>query len=406
MRPAVHLLGLPERRHPRPALDGDDLHVLVGDAADSPALRAEHEGVAHRAFPHELLVQLADQRARVGGAQAEVPAVGDGAAVGVQAARGAGPGAHGASDGVDGHHRRELPQPGVRVPAREHAEHQVELLPGQVVERQARADRVVQLVHAPRLHAGHRDEHLGQHVQRGDHGRRLLDVAADDAARQHRRVHEVPAVQREEHRPAHRAHTVARPAQPLHGRADGERRAHEHHLVERADVDAQLQRAGGHDGRELAALEAPLHDEAHLARERPVVRPRDHRTRVLVDEPGHLLGVPARVDEEQRGAVAGDDRPALPGEAAPQLVVGPVGAAPGAVRAPRSGPAARPPPGGNRTPISRRLAIGQSITSTRRFRYAAPERPARPRSRPRGRRRPRAAGPSRRGRCAGTRPRA
>ena len=69
----VALLRLPERRHADPRLHGDNLHVLVVDLLDAPALGAEDEAVPEGALPDELLVQLADERLGIRGAQAKYP---------------------------------------------------------------------------------------------------------------------------------------------------------------------------------------------------------------------------------------------------------------------------------------------------------------------------------------------
>jgi hypothetical protein len=109
---------------------------------------------------------------------------------------------------------------------------------------------------------------------------------------------------------------VAGAAHALQEGIDAARRADLAHQVDVADVDAQFERAGGHQRLELALLEPLLGLQAMLAREAAVVR-RD----VLLAEPlgqvaRHALGGAALVDEDQRGAVLVDQL----GEPVVQLV--------------------------------------------------------------------------------------
>ena len=80
-------------------------------------------------------------------------------------------------------------------------------------------------------------------------------------------------------------------------------RLHQHHLVERPDVDPQLEGGGGDDALELAALEPLLHDLADLPGQRAVVGVDQLAAGRVVEEAGELLHHPARVAEHQRRAV-------------------------------------------------------------------------------------------------------
>ena len=76
------------------------------------------------------------------------------------------------------------------------------------------------------------------------------------------------------------------------------------HQVNRAHVDAELERGGRDQARQLAGLEHLLHHEALLARQRPVVGAGDLLVIGHVVQPqGQPLGGTAVVDEHDRRAV-------------------------------------------------------------------------------------------------------
>jgi len=80
-----------------------------------------------------------------------------------------------------------------RVAAVEHVEHVLELLARELGERLRRGDQAFHLVDLPLVERRHRDQVLGEHVERvlGDH--RLLDLAAAHPLRDHRAFEEVGA---------------------------------------------------------------------------------------------------------------------------------------------------------------------------------------------------------------------
>ena len=128
----VALVGAPERRQAGRPRGRAHQHVGVGDLGDAVGAHAEAERVADRALPHELLVELAEQRPGVGEAQAEVAPVRDRAAGRVDAPRRPGTAAHRAGHAVDAHHRVELADARRGEAAGQHVEHQVEVLARQV----------------------------------------------------------------------------------------------------------------------------------------------------------------------------------------------------------------------------------------------------------------------------------
>ncbi len=97
---------------------------------------------------------------------------------------------------------------------------------------------------------------------------------------------------------------MARPPDSLKAAGDGLRRLDLDDEVDGAHVDAELERRRGHERRDLPSLEELLDLDPLLARERPVVSPRDLALCELVQPQRKPLGQPAVVDENDRRAVA------------------------------------------------------------------------------------------------------
>jgi len=100
---------------------------------------------------------------------------------------------------------------------------------------------------------------------------------------------------------------VAGPPDALQAGGHRRRGLHLDDQVDGAHVDAELQRAGGHEGRELARLEAVLDLEALLAGDGSVVGPHQLLAGQLVEPPRQALGQPAGVHEDEGGAVPADE---------------------------------------------------------------------------------------------------
>jgi hypothetical protein len=96
---------------------------------------------------------------------------------------------------------------------------------------------------------------------------------------------------------------VAGAAGALQKRGDRTRRTELADQIDVADIDAQLQRCGRHQHRQLAALEPLL----GIQPQAPSTGCRDARPRFLAEPFGQMprraLGHPPRVDEDQRGAM-------------------------------------------------------------------------------------------------------
>ena len=99
---------------------------------------------------------------------------------------------------------------------------------------------------------------------------------------------------------------MAGAADPLQPASDRLRALDLDHEVDRAHVDAELERGGRHQARDLALLEQLLDLDALLARERAVVRTGDLALGQLVQPKRQALGEPSVVDEDDRRAVLGD----------------------------------------------------------------------------------------------------
>jgi hypothetical protein len=120
----------------------------------------------------------------------------------------------------------------------------------------------------------HRDDLLGEDIEGVARDHRRLDQAFAHAPGDHRALEQVGAELGEDPALARLPDVVAGAADPL--QAGGHRlwRLHLQDQVDGAHVDAQLERARGHEARQLAGLELLLDDEALLAREGAVMGPR------------------------------------------------------------------------------------------------------------------------------------
>ena len=147
-----------------------------------------------------------------------------------------------------------------------------------------------------------------------------LDLAGEHRPGGDGALEKVARVGRVDPCPADLAHRVPGAADALRRRGQRAWRLHEQDLVEGADVDAELERAGGHQRRQFARLQ-PLFDRAsQLARQRPVVRPGDLARRAVVDQPGDLLRQAAAVGEDERRAGLADALAEVVGDCRPQRV--------------------------------------------------------------------------------------
>ena len=117
--------------------------------------------------------------------------------------------------------------------------------PAQLGERRRAPDRREELVDVPLVHRGHRDDLLREDVERiariaGRLDRAVVHRLGDGGARD-----EVAAELREDHAFAHRVDLVAAAADALQAARDRRRRLDLDDEIDRAHVDAELERRGG-----------------------------------------------------------------------------------------------------------------------------------------------------------------
>ena len=179
----------------------------------------------------------------------------------------------------------------------------VELLARQVVVRRGAAHEREEVVGAPLLRRDLGDDLLGEDVERQRGRVDRVEAAGVHRGEQRGALDELVAGQRVE-APLRRAGAaVVGAADPLQERRDAARRADLADQLDRADVDAELERRGGHERAQVAGAQAGLDPVAALLREAAVVRGDDVVAEPLAELVRDALGQPARVDEHQRGAV-------------------------------------------------------------------------------------------------------
>ena len=177
----------------------------------------------------------------------------------------------------------------------------------EVGERIRAADEVVQLADLDLLLDGDRDDLLGEHVERVARDHRLLDLAGEHPLGDDRRLEQVGAELREDPALRDGAELVAGAADALQPARDRLRRLDLDDEVDGAHVDAELERRGGDEARDLAELQQLLDLDPLLARERAVVGARDLFLGELVEPQREPLGEAAVVDEDDRRAVLLDE---------------------------------------------------------------------------------------------------
>ena len=153
---------------------------------------------------------------------------------------------------------------------------------------------------------GHRDDLLGEDVERVARKGRRLDRAVVHALDDDRGLEQVAAVLGEDHALARLADLVAGPADALEAPRDRGGALDLDHEVDRAHVDAQLEAAGRDQRGEAAGLELLLDLQPLLARDAAVVRPDELLAGKLVEALGEALRQAAAVDEHDGAAVLPD----------------------------------------------------------------------------------------------------
>jgi hypothetical protein len=300
-------LAEPERDGRRLALGVLDQDPAGLDAADPPRRVAELEDVAGRALDREVLVDLADLGLLGPLHDGVVVVVGDRAARGDRGEpRAAAPAQH-AGDPV-------AMEVGTGAPAAvgdalgQHREHLLELVVGQRGIRRRAADHRHELVLGDLLGGGRGDDLLREDVEWRVAQRDRVEVAAPHAAHERRALDELVAGQREHPALRRAAEVVARAADALEQRGERARRADLHDQIDRADVDAELERRRRDRALDLAVLELLLRGEPQRARHRAVVGDDVLLAEPLLERGGGPLDQAPRVGEHDRRAVLAHQR--------------------------------------------------------------------------------------------------
>ena len=276
------------------------------DLLDPPRRRPEHEGLADPRFEHHLFVELADARRAGTGPDeidAEQSAVGNRPAVGNRHALGAFPRDDGAGEPVPGDARPQLGELVRRIASREHVENAVERGAAQLGEGRGAAERREEIVHAPLVHAGHRDDVLRGDVERVARIAGRFDRAVVHRLGDGRAGDEIAPELRKDHALADRIDLMAGPSDPLQAAGDGRRRLDLDHEIDRAHVDAELERGGGDERRQASGLEQIFDFHALRPGDRAVVRTDQRFAGELVQRAGQPLGETPAVDEDERRAM-------------------------------------------------------------------------------------------------------
>ena len=221
-----------------------------------------------------LLVELADP-ATIGQVDPVEPAVGDRAGIGDRELPGALAAANRSRRPVPDEARAKLGELLRRVAAVEHVEHVLELLARELRERLGRGHEPLDLVDPPLGVGDHRDEVLGEDVERVARDHRLLDLAGRASASRRRRTRAGRRGTSGRSGPSRPRRAHGRRGRSAAGPRDRLRRLDLDHEVDRAHVDPELERGGGDQAGELPGLEQLLDHEALLVGERAVVGPGD-----------------------------------------------------------------------------------------------------------------------------------
>ncbi|MNF39885.1 hypothetical protein D3C84_208800 [compost metagenome] len=279
-----------------------DPHLARLDAQDAVGLVAQLEDIAGHALDGEVLVEGADRQALGFQQHAVVARVGNGAAAGQGGQAGAAAAAQALVDRiavqVGGAHAAAA-----AVAFGEHLQQGVEAFARQADVGRGAGQQPVQAVLAP-LAAGHLGDYLlGQHVQRRAGDLQCIQLAAPYAVEQGGAFDQLVARLREQPALGRAADAVAGAADPLQQGGDAARRAELADQLDLADVDAQLQRGGGHQHPQLAALEALLGVQAQLLGQAAVVGGDRGAAEAFGQVAAGALGQAPGVDEHQGGAV-------------------------------------------------------------------------------------------------------
>ncbi len=207
------------------------------------------------------------------------------------------------------------PQPGellARIPAGEHLEHGDQGRFAELGERRRTPDKRGQPGDRPVVERAHRDDLLGQDVQRVRHHLQFFDRPGPGPGSDDGRGEQIRGVGRQEHAGGDRTDLMPGPPDPL--QCGGYRRwgTDLDDEVDRPHVDAKLERRRGHHRGQASGVEFSLGLVTFRPAHRPVMSARqDRRTRMrigphLVDPGRQPFRGASGVGEHDRRVVCGD----------------------------------------------------------------------------------------------------
>jgi hypothetical protein len=291
---AARRLAQPERNVWRRAACVFHAQAVAFDALDAVAGVAKLKDVAGHAFDGKVLVHRADDDRLRLQYDFVISRVGDGAAGHQRGKPCAAPRAQLAVHRIAMQVGRARALAGGEALG-QHAHHGVEIRARQRPIRPRATHQIVQRILAPLLARHFGDDLLRQHVERL---RRQ-----DQYVQQRRAFDQVVAGGGEQQRLRRAADAVAGAPGALQKSGDGSRRAELADQIHIADIDAQLQRRGGHQHRQFAALEPLFRVQPQLLGQAAVMRGDGFLAQPVGQMPCRAFGHPPRVDEHQRRAM-------------------------------------------------------------------------------------------------------
>ena len=186
---------------------------------------------------------------------------------------------------------------------RDHAHDGIEALAREPGVRPGTAHEIEELRLVPLAARGLGDDLLREHVERRGDDVQRVELAAPDAIEQRRALDQLVARLREETRLRDAADRVAGAPGALQEGGDRARRAELADEVDVADVESELERCGGDEHLEIAALQSLLRVEPDLLGEAAVVRGHRFLAEPLAEVARGALGHAPGVDEDERRPV-------------------------------------------------------------------------------------------------------
>ena len=292
---------VPERHLARLARGGGDQHAIVRDLLDAPRRGTEGERLADLAFEDHLLIELADADRPIGAREKDTVETAIGNRPGVRDRDPLGAFAAGdrAMHAIPGDARPQLRKFVGRVASRQHVEDPFEHPQAQVGVWCRASNAREQRVDVPRVHARHRDHLLREDVERISRIARRLDVPVVHRLRNSGAGEKVSPELRENDPFADSAGLVARPADSLEAARDRWRRFDLDDEIDRAHIDAELERRGGDQRFDPSGLQEIFDFASGDGRERAMMRADEGFARQLIQRAREPLRKAAAVDENE-----------------------------------------------------------------------------------------------------------